>query len=209
MKKWKCTICDYIHTGDSPPDVCPLCGVGPELFVELVDNAQPLTEESIKEYSAATIRATLEKVSYGLYVVTSHDTEGKINGQCVNTVIQLTNIEPIRIAVSINKNTLTHEYIMKSGVMAVMILKADDVDSVRRFGFQSGRKVDKFAGTEHLFCSTGAPILTNALAFFEGKVLFDKSTDVGTHTLFVVDVLTGKTACDLDPLTYADYKKKK
>lgn len=32
-KKWRCTVCGYIHEGDTPPDKCPLCGVGPELFV--------------------------------------------------------------------------------------------------------------------------------------------------------------------------------
>lgn len=35
MKKWRCTVCAYIHEGDGPPDVCPICGVGPEEFVLL------------------------------------------------------------------------------------------------------------------------------------------------------------------------------
>lgn len=35
MKKWECTVCGYIHEGDAPPDECPECGVGPELFVEV------------------------------------------------------------------------------------------------------------------------------------------------------------------------------
>ena len=25
MKKWRCTTCGYIHTGDTPPDQCPKC----------------------------------------------------------------------------------------------------------------------------------------------------------------------------------------
>lgn len=29
---WKCEVCGYIHKGDSPPDVCPVCGVGAEQF---------------------------------------------------------------------------------------------------------------------------------------------------------------------------------
>ena len=35
MKKWKCTVCGYIHTGDQPPDPCPICGAPKEKFVEL------------------------------------------------------------------------------------------------------------------------------------------------------------------------------
>ena len=32
VKTWKCEVCGYIHQGDTPPDVCPVCGVGPEMF---------------------------------------------------------------------------------------------------------------------------------------------------------------------------------
>lgn len=34
MKKWKCKLCGYIHTGDEPPDVCPVCGAPKEDFEE-------------------------------------------------------------------------------------------------------------------------------------------------------------------------------
>ena len=30
---WVCTVCGYEHEGETPPDVCPVCGVGPEDFV--------------------------------------------------------------------------------------------------------------------------------------------------------------------------------
>jgi len=35
MKKWRCVICDYIHEGPEPPEVCPECGAGPESFEEV------------------------------------------------------------------------------------------------------------------------------------------------------------------------------
>ena len=34
MKKFVCTVCGYIHEGESAPEKCPLCGVGPEKFME-------------------------------------------------------------------------------------------------------------------------------------------------------------------------------
>lgn len=37
MKKWECTICGYVHEGDTPPEVCPICGVGPEGFEEVTE----------------------------------------------------------------------------------------------------------------------------------------------------------------------------
>lgn len=43
MKKWRCTVCNYVHEGDNPPEKCPICGVGPDKF-ELIaeeDDSQP------------------------------------------------------------------------------------------------------------------------------------------------------------------------
>jgi rubrerythrin len=35
MKKWKCKVCGFIHTGDAPPDFCPVCGAPSEQFVQI------------------------------------------------------------------------------------------------------------------------------------------------------------------------------
>ncbi len=34
MKKFKCTVCGYVHEGDSAPEKCPVCGVPTSKFVE-------------------------------------------------------------------------------------------------------------------------------------------------------------------------------
>ena len=34
-RQWRCTICDYIHKGDEPPDICPVCGADKSYFVEV------------------------------------------------------------------------------------------------------------------------------------------------------------------------------
>ena len=39
MKKFRCTVCGYIHEGDNPPAACPVCKVGAEKFV-VIDDAQ-------------------------------------------------------------------------------------------------------------------------------------------------------------------------
>ncbi len=43
MKKWKCTVCGYIHTGDTPPEKCPVCGAFQDRFVEVGEDGQPKT----------------------------------------------------------------------------------------------------------------------------------------------------------------------
>ena len=34
MKKFICTVCGYVHEGETAPEVCPVCGVGADKFVE-------------------------------------------------------------------------------------------------------------------------------------------------------------------------------
>ena len=36
MKKWVCTVCGYVHTGDQPPEKCPQCKVPASKFKEQV-----------------------------------------------------------------------------------------------------------------------------------------------------------------------------
>ncbi|MFH0893277.1 MAG: rubrerythrin [Bacteroidota bacterium] len=35
MKTFECELCGYIHEGEEPPEKCPVCGAGPEQFVEV------------------------------------------------------------------------------------------------------------------------------------------------------------------------------
>ena len=37
VKKWRCTVCNYIHEGPEPPDICPVCGADKSKFVEFKD----------------------------------------------------------------------------------------------------------------------------------------------------------------------------
>ena len=50
MKKWQCTVCSYIYTGDEPPEKCPICGANRSRFAEITSEQQdiePNTTESI------------------------------------------------------------------------------------------------------------------------------------------------------------------
>lgn len=207
VKRWKCDVCDYVHEGDEPPQTCPLCGVGKEHFYLLIDEELAISEAAIQSADQATANGALDLVSYGLYVITSHK-DGMINGQTANSVFQITS-QPPQIAICINKRNLTHEYITASGLFAVCILAKDQTALVKNFGYQSGRTVDKFADVQYVFAQNGSPIIKNCLGYLEAEVLPDKVVDVGTHTMFVAKVTSGRTAASHDPLTYAHYRKVK
>ena len=154
------------------------------------------------------INQSLFKVTHGLYILTSA-IDGKMNGQCLDALMQVTN-QPPRIAIGVGVRTLTHEMIMESGIFVANVIDREDpscVDKVKHFGFQSGRKVDKFSSCEFIRSECGAPILPNALAYYECKLVKDMTLELGTHTLFVADVVRSGVKDSGEPYTYAEYRK--
>jgi flavin reductase (DIM6/NTAB) family NADH-FMN oxidoreductase RutF/rubredoxin len=150
-------------------------------------------------------RRTLHKISYGLYVVAS-EREGKFNGQIANTVFQVC-ADPIVIAVCINKNNLTHEFIEESGKFTVSILPQETpMEFIGRFGFKSGRDIDKFKDVNYKIGKTGVPILLdNSVGYLEAEVI--DNTDVITHTVFFAKVIEADILTDKNPMTYDYYHR--
>ena len=149
----------------------------------------------------------LYKLGYGLYVVSSIK-GSRLNGQIANTVFQITS-EPPTIAVSINKNNLTHEFITESKVLAVSVLSQDTpLTLIGHFGFKSGRDIDKLDGINYKIGESQAPVVTeHTLAYLEVRV--NKEVDVGTHTIFIGELVGAEVIKEGEPMTYAYYHQVK
>ena len=145
----------------------------------------------------------LFKIGYGLYVVTSNDGK-KDNGLIVNTVTQVTST-PNRIAVTINKDNYSHHVIKQSGIMNINCLTVDAPFAVfEKFGFVSGRNVNKFADCEPLRSDNGLVFLPRYInSFMSLKV--DQYLDLGTHGMFICSVTESRVISDKDTMTYAYY----
>ncbi len=149
----------------------------------------------------------LYTISYGLYVIGSRKGD-RLNGQIANTVFQITS-EPPTIAVSINKNNLTHEFIKESKVFTAAVLSRDTpLSFIGRFGFKSGREMDKFEGINYKIGETQAPVvIDNTLVYIEAGVIQD--LDVRTHTIFVGELVGAEVLKEGEPMTYAYYHQVK
>ena len=147
----------------------------------------------------------LFSIGYGLYVVTCNDGK-KDNGLIVNTVTQVTNT-PNRVAVTINKANYSHHVIRQTGVMNVNCLSQDAPFSVfERFGFQSGRNADKFAGETPLRSANGVAYLSKYVnAMLSLKV--EQYLDFDTHGMFVCSVEEARVISDVPTMTYAYYQQ--
>jgi flavin reductase (DIM6/NTAB) family NADH-FMN oxidoreductase RutF/rubredoxin len=145
----------------------------------------------------------LHNISYGLYVVSSRKGD-RLNGQIANTVFQVASSPPT-IAVCINKQNLTHEFISESKVVAASVLSQDTpLRFIGLFGFKTGREVDKFKDTNYKLGESQVPlILDHSLAYLEARVI--NQVDVGTHTIFIGDLVGADVLKEGKPMTYAYY----
>lgn len=170
--------------------------------------ANELSKEYLAQQDATANKndlTALFNIGYGLYVVTTNDGI-RDNGLIVNTVSQVTNT-PNRIAVTINKQNYSFHTIQKTGVLNVNCLDVSAPFSLfQRFGFQSGRTVDKFAGMEVLRSDNGLAFLPRYInSFMSLKV--ESYVDMDTHGMFICTVTEARVMSDAETMTYTYYQK--
>lgn len=196
MSKWVCRVCGYETEASVPPEECPICGQGREVF--------DLIESSL----VGDFKTAVRQMTMGIYIVTSSD-GARLNGQTANSIIQGTS-EPTQVIAILNKTNLTTELVQSSLRFGVNVMGQDVYDAVAAFGFVSGRDRDKFATMAHQSIQ-GVPMLTQvALSGFTCKVV--QQMDIGTHILFVGSVTDGfvnpiKKA--IHPMSYEDFRRLK
>ena len=146
-------------------------------------------------------------ISYGLYIIATKDDAGHNAACVVNTVLQVTE-NPLRIVVAVNKNNDTHDTIVRSKNFSISILdQTTKFDTIKHFGFQSSRNVDKFQNPPvKTKIADNLPVVTEGVnTVIRCHAL--KVTDLGTHSLFLADVLDAKIISSNPTLTYTYYQQ--
>lgn len=150
-------------------------------------------------------KKAMYKLSYGLFVLTAA-LEGKDNGCIINTAGQVTS-EPNRISIAVNKANYTEEMIQQSGKFNISVLDENAAfDLFERFGFQSGRNTDKFAGFSACQRSANGLYYVTAGTNAYLSATVEQKIDLGSHTLFIAAVDDMDTLSDTPSATYAYYQ---
>jgi rubredoxin/uncharacterized membrane protein len=55
MKKWRCSVCGYVHKGDEPPDKCPVCGADKSAFELIGEEAEPVAAKEVEKPSETLV----------------------------------------------------------------------------------------------------------------------------------------------------------
>lgn len=149
-------------------------------------------------------KKAMYKLSYGLFVLTAKE-GNKDNGCIINTAIQAAS-EPNQLSVCVNKANYTHDMITRTGEFTVSVLSRNaGFDLFKRFGFQSGREVNKFEDyTEFSRGANGICYITEGTnAYISVKV--NKTEDLGSHTMFIGEITDMEVLSDEPSVTYEYY----
>ena len=148
----------------------------------------------------------LFKIGYGLYVLTANE-NGKDNGCIINTVMQVTS-DPLQIAIAVNKQNYTNEMISRTRKFNVSVLsEGAKFDLFKHFGFQSGREVNKFEAFSDVKRSNNGVlyITQNTNSYMSAYV--QKEIDLGTHTMFIGQLVDSVCFNSIPTVTYDFYQK--
>lgn len=146
---------------------------------------------------------TFRNLSYGVYIISTLDGE-RPTGCVANSTMQITS-SPASIAVSINHDNYTNGCIEKTGKFAISILSEQSApELIGRFGFQSGKDVDKFDGVDAIQ-KEGLSIVADACGYIVCNVI--NKMETATHTVFLGEVVDADLLKKEEPMTYAYYHK--
>jgi flavin reductase (DIM6/NTAB) family NADH-FMN oxidoreductase RutF len=125
-----------------------------------------------------------------------------IMGGMIATTAERASIVPShpRVLVLVWKSNHTHLLVEKSGVFALNLLSQDQMEMVRHFGFSSGREKCKFNDVAWQKGNSGCPILRDAVAYLECRVV--SSMDGGDMTVYLANVTNGARLRDGDLLNF-------
>ena len=148
----------------------------------------------------------LFNIGYGLYILTANEGE-KDNGCIINTAMQVTS-DPLQIAIAVNKKNYTNEMIQRTRKFNISVLTENaKFEIFKQFGFQSGRDVEKFASFYDTKRSpNGVLYITQATNAFMSAYV-KQEIDLGTHSLFIGQLVASEVLSSEPSATYAYYHK--
>jgi flavin reductase (DIM6/NTAB) family NADH-FMN oxidoreductase RutF len=117
--------------------------------------------------------------------VASTIVNGQSWGMTANAVTSLS-LEPPLVLLAVDRDSKSQEMFQSGGCFALNILAADQQDLSNRFAFSGPKDFDDL---ETKTAETGSPILTNALAWVDCRVV-----DIlpgGDHDIFIGEILAG------------------
>ncbi len=137
-------------------------------------------------------------IPQGVFVITSH-ADNKINGMTAAWVSQVS-FKPTLLSLAIAPQRYTYELIKESGIFCINVLGKEHLELAKHFGFQTGRKANKFEGIRYKTALNGSPVLIDAIAYFECRVI--EEFKAGDHMILIGEVVDYQAFKEEEPLIF-------
>jgi flavin reductase (DIM6/NTAB) family NADH-FMN oxidoreductase RutF len=136
----------------------------------------------------------------GVAIVTGRYEEA-FHGMTANSFNSLA-LDPPTVLVALRHRTRTQQLVRKGQIFGVSILDIHQLGLAKRFAGQYDQDRPRFEGVDTFQMETGAPLISNAIAYLDCKVV--KDFDIGDTTVFIGEVLASRveTQDDKEPLLY-------
>ncbi|BFV55233.1 flavin reductase family protein [Kitasatospora sp. CMC57] len=144
--------------------------------------------------------AFVELLDYPMYVVTA--VAGEERGGCLVGFAGQCSLEPARFAVWLSKANHTYRVARDAELLVVHLLPSHRHDLAQLFGGETGDERDKFGQVPWSPGPNGTPVLTEALAWFAGRI--EHRADWGDHVGFSLAPIAGSADTDGKPLAFHD-----
>lgn len=151
----------------------------------------------MNEQAEAAKKSTLRMIPYGLYVLTARDGD-EIGAGCINWVTQ-TSFAPPLVAMGVKKDSHLYSVLQKSGQFALSFLATGQKDVAFAFFKPTTVEGATINGSAFEAHETGAPVISSAAAWVEGKIV--GNVDIGDHACVIGEVTNAGTLSGAPILT--------
>lgn len=154
---------------------------------------------------AVLLNRVMWKIPNALALVGSRAGDER-NAMTTSWITQLS-MEPVLIGIGVDNDAVTHRLITGGGVFTVNLWSAEDIRVFVKFSKPAQDDGETLNGREVRVATTGAPVFVEAVAWIDCVVRH--SLDLGTHTLFVGEVVDAAVNDDeARPAAIADTRMK-
>lgn len=195
---WRCSLCGSKAYGKKPPAQCSKCNSEANRHVLIPKQDQNGILDFEKYLGMPSLNSFLYLVGSAL--------ADKVNVMCCSSVTQIS-FYPLRVAVIINKNNLSHDLIKETGFFTLAPLTKSQGKIAHFFGRNSGRQANKLENYDYKLVHSGCPVIDGCLGYYECEVEHRSTVEFDSHTLFVARVIDGSLNLNKPQLTYYDYKQ--
>lgn len=148
------------------------------------------------------LRMVMRQWSSGVCVV-STNFRGISHGMTVSSFTSVS-LDPQLVAISLMKNSRTHDFVIEAGNFGITILSRDQKMISEVFAGKVTEDENRFEGLDTWEMTTGAPLLKDGLAFLDCKLI--AVNDFGTNSLIIGEVVAAKLGDGGMPLLYFDQR---